>query len=206
MTIYFHKHVRYVCEVALGQVFNDVALGDCQAASVNHIGDALHRLLWKGLPCMYQLLMSCKDPYHYYVLDTLSSIGHLLQAMSILDSINDEEVRYKPAVLATRLTLQEQQQDLAGAVRSAQEGLQWWQASMTADKSQKVAAQTWILQQLVHLQLKTGKSALVFVACCCLARICSSWCICSSKQVGAHCCLLPAVALHGSATGGSSAV
>ena len=87
----------------------------------------------------------------------------MLQAISILDSIDDEEVRHKPAVLATQITLQEQQQDLAGALSTAQEGLQWWQNSMTADKPQKAAAQTWLLQQLVHLQLKTGNGALLFV-------------------------------------------
>lgn len=74
----------------------------------------------------------------------------------MLDSIEDEEVRHKPAVLATHISLQVQQQDLAGALSTAQEGLQWWQGSITADKSQKAAAQTWLLQQLVHLQLKTG--------------------------------------------------
>lgn len=93
----------------------------------------------------------------------MNNIPHLLQAISILDSIKDEEVRNKPAVLATQITLQEQQQDLAGGLSTAQEGLQWWQNSMTADKSQQAAAQTWLLQQLVHLQLKTGKCALPLV-------------------------------------------
>ena len=74
----------------------------------------------------------------------------------MLDSIDDEEVRHKPAVLATHITLQVQQQDLARALSTAQEGLEWWQGSMTADKSQKAAAQTWLLQQLLNLQLKTG--------------------------------------------------
>ena len=93
----------------------------------------------------------------------LNSVTHLLQAISILDSIKDEEVRHKPAVLATQIGLQEQQQDLAGALSTAQEGLQWWQNSMTADKPQKAAAHTWLLQQLVHLQLKTGNCASLFV-------------------------------------------
>lgn len=92
------------------------------------------------------------------------SIACLLQAISILNSISDEEVRHKPAVLATQISLQEQQQELAGALSTAQEGLQWWQNSMTADKSQKAAAQTWLLQQLVHLQLKTGDCAFL-LAC-----------------------------------------
>lgn len=80
----------------------------------------------------------------------------VLQAISILDSISDEEVRHKPAVLATQLALQEQQQDLAGAISTVQEGLQWWHNSMTADKAQKSEATTWLQQQMVHLQLKSG--------------------------------------------------
>jgi len=59
-------------------------------------------------------------------------------------------------VLATQITLQEQQQDLAGAVSTVQEGLSWWQNSMTADKTEKSAARSWLQQQLVHLQIKTG--------------------------------------------------
>ena len=90
---------------------------------------------------------------------TLTLLSARLQAISILDSISDEEVRHKPAVLATQLGLQEQQQDLAGALKRTEEGLQWWQGSMTAGKGQKAAAQTWLLQQLVHLHLKTGKYA-----------------------------------------------
>lgn len=82
-----------------------------------------------------------------------------MQAVSILDSISDVEVRHKPAILASQLALQEQQQDVAGAIKTAQEGLQWWQDSMTADKSEKAAAQSFLLQQLVHLQLKAGESA-----------------------------------------------
>lgn len=89
----------------------------------------------------------------------LTTLVNCLQAISILDGINDEEVRHKPAVLATLLALQEQQQDLAGAIQRVQEGLQWWQGSMTAHKGQKAAAQTWLLQQLVQLQLKTGTTA-----------------------------------------------
>ena len=92
------------------------------------------------------------------------SMACLLQAISILNSISDEEVRHKPAVLTTQISLQEQQQELAGALSTAQEGLQWWQNSMTADKSQKTAAQTWLLQQLVHLQLKTGDCS--FLSAC----------------------------------------
>lgn len=88
-----------------------------------------------------------------------TTLSTCVQAISILDGISDEEVRHKPAVLATQLALQEQQQDLAGAIKRSQEGLQWWQGSMTADKGQKAAAQTWLLQQLVHLQLKAGTTA-----------------------------------------------
>ena len=82
-----------------------------------------------------------------------------LQAVSILDGISDEEVRHKPAVLASQLALQEQQQGVAGAIKTALEGLQWWQDSMTADKSEKAAAQSFLLQQLVHLHLKAGDIA-----------------------------------------------
>ena len=81
----------------------------------------------------------------------------LPQAVTILSGIADEEIRFKPAVLATQLGLQEQQQDLAGALSTAQEGLQWWQNSMTAGKAEQSAAQTWLLQQIVHLQLKAGR-------------------------------------------------
>ena len=80
----------------------------------------------------------------------------MLQAINILSGITDEEVRHKPAVLATQLALQEQQPNLAGAISTVQEGLTWWQNSMTADKTGKATAQSWLQQQLVHLQLKAG--------------------------------------------------
>lgn len=80
----------------------------------------------------------------------------MVQAISILNSIADQEVRHKPAVLATQLALQEQQQNLAGAIGTVQEGITWWQHSMTAGKSEKAAAQSWLWQQMVHLQLKAG--------------------------------------------------
>jgi len=73
-----------------------------------------------------------------------------------MDGITDEEVRHKPAVLATQLALQEQQPNLAGAISTVQEGLTWWQNSMTADKTEKSTAQSWLQQQMVHLQLKAG--------------------------------------------------
>ena len=111
---------------------------------------------------------------------TLISDACLQQAVSILDSIEDQEVRHKPAVLATQIALQQQQQDVAGALSTAREGLQWWQNSMTAEKSQKAAAQTWLLQQLVHLQLKAGNSALL------LGFVCSSGGTCSSEPVIDH--------------------
>ena len=80
----------------------------------------------------------------------------MLQAINILSGMTDEEVRHKPAVLATQLALQEQQLNLAGAISTVQEGLTWWQNSMTADKTEKATAQSWLQQQLVHLQLKAG--------------------------------------------------
>lgn len=78
------------------------------------------------------------------------------QAINILSDMTDKEVRHKPAVLATQLALQEQQPNLAGAISTVQEGLAWWQNSMTADKTEKATAQSWLQQQLVHLQLKAG--------------------------------------------------
>ncbi len=80
----------------------------------------------------------------------------MLQAINILNGITDEEVRHKPAVLATQLALQEQQPNLAGAISTVQEGLTWWQNSMTADKTEKSTAQSWLQQQMVQLQLKAG--------------------------------------------------
>ena len=80
-----------------------------------------------------------------------------MQAINLLTSIKDEELRHKPAVLASLLTLQEQQQNLAGAIATVQEGLQWWQNSMTAEPPQKTATVSWLRQQMVQLQLKAGQ-------------------------------------------------
>ena len=79
-----------------------------------------------------------------------------MQAINLLASIKDEELRHKPAVVASLLTLQEQQ-NLAGAIATVQEGLQWWQNSMTAEQPEKTAAVSWLRQQMVQLQLKAGQ-------------------------------------------------
>lgn len=71
-----------------------------------------------------------------------------------MGSIQDPELQHKPAVLATCLALLEQGGDVAGAISRVQEGLQWWQNSMTAEPGAQAAAQSWLQQQMVHLQLK----------------------------------------------------
>ena len=81
-----------------------------------------------------------------------------LQAASVLGSIQDPELQHKPAVLATCLSLLEQQGNVAGAISRVQEGLDWWQNSMTADKASQAAAVSWLQQQMVHLQLKVQLS------------------------------------------------
>ena len=78
----------------------------------------------------------------------------MVQAANILSSIQDSELQHKPAVLATCLALLEQQGDVAGAISRVQEGLHWWQSSMTAEPAAQAAAQSWLHQQMVHLQLK----------------------------------------------------
>lgn len=71
-----------------------------------------------------------------------------------MGSIQEPELQHKPAVLATCIALLEQSEDVAGAVRTVQEALEWWQNSMTADKASQAAAESWLQQQMVHLQLK----------------------------------------------------
>lgn len=77
-----------------------------------------------------------------------------MQAASILGSIQEPELQHKPAVLATCIALLEQSKDVAGAIRKVQEALDWWQNSMTADKTSQAAAESWLQQQMVHMQLK----------------------------------------------------
>ncbi len=84
-----------------------------------------------------------------------------VQALSVLAGAGDADFQRQPAVVATRVALAEQLGDIAGAVSTVQDALQWWDGSSAqAGAGAKGEARKWLLHRLAQLQLKVRSEAL----------------------------------------------